>query len=128
MRMSDITNENSALIKGAQIGAKNIPKTGSVNQTAKDTATFFQGLQQGFAEAPIKRAGLLALQGRTQEAEQLIRNSLRSADPDKLQKVLDFIRTVKPIPNATSAKLDASPQVTDWLNNKFLPYVTQYLK
>lgn len=96
--------------------------------TAQDATKFFAGIGQGVAKAPLKRSGILALQGRYQEAEQLIRSSLRSADPANLQKVLDFIRTVKPIPNATSAKLDANPQVTDWLNNKYLPWVVQYLK
>jgi hypothetical protein len=124
MLIHELLQENSLLIKGAQAGSK----LGAVDPFVKGIGTFFNGMALGVVESSIKRAGLLALQGRTQEAEQLIRTSLRSADPDKLQKVLEFIRTVKPIPNATSAKLDANPQVTDWLTNKFLPYVTQYIK
>jgi hypothetical protein len=96
--------------------------------TAQDITKGLAGIQQGFAEAPFKRSGILALQGRYQEAEHLIRTSFRKTDPNNLQKVLDFIHTVKPIPNATSSKLDANPQVTDWLNNKYLPWVMQYIK
>ena len=125
MRIHEIIQENSALLKGAQLGAKNIPNTGAVDPFVKGIGTFFNSLGSGIADTTIRRAGLYALQGRTQEAEQLIRSSLKSADPAKLQKVLDYIRTVKPIPNATSAKLDANPQVTDWLNNKYLPWVQQ---
>jgi hypothetical protein len=49
-------------------------------------------------------------------------------DPEKLKIVIKAMdERLKPIPGATSSKLDQNKEYTNWLDNTWLPWVKKYI-
>ena len=98
--------------------------------TKQQIATSLQGaiasIGTGAQDAAIKRAAMLSSQGRQEEARGMIQQYVK--DPEKLKIVIKAMdERLKPIPGATSSKLDQNKEYTNWLDNTWLPWVKKYL-
>jgi hypothetical protein len=97
------------------------------NQAADAITKTFGAMADSISSGTIRRAGMLAMQGRHSEAEGAMRQQLSKMDPDVAKKVQDSIRKITPVTVngkvADTASLEKSKQHTDWLDNTFVPWV-----
>ncbi len=92
------------------------------SNTASDVQKGFQVFTGGIKDAAIKRIAVLASQGRRDEADQSLRVYIK--DPAKLKSVLAWMdQNLKPIPSATSSKLEDNAPYQDWLLKHWVPFV-----
>ena len=84
-------------------------------------------MADSISTSTIRRAGMLAMQGRYGEAEGAMRQHLAKMNPDIAKKVQDSIRNIKPVTIngkvADTSALEKSKQHADWLDNTFIPWV-----
>lgn len=84
------------------------------------------GLGNTARAGALKRAAILASQGRYGEAEGVVRQYVK--DPVKFKAVAQAMRDkLKPIPNASSSKLEANPQYSEWLDKSWIPWVEKHI-
>ncbi len=97
-----------------------------LNENASGIQNIVAGLGDTARAGALKRSALLASQGRYPEAEGIIRQYVK--DPAKFKIVADAMKDkLKPIPNATSSKLEANLQYSEWLDKQWIPWVEKYV-
>jgi hypothetical protein len=78
------------------------------------------GLGDTARAGALKRAAMLASQGRYTEAEGIVRQYVK--DPAKFKTVTDAMKDkLKPIQGASSSKLEADPKYSEWLDKAWIP-------
>ena len=91
----------------------------------------FSGMAAGVKTGLVRRAGLLALQGRYSEAENTIRHLLKDINPSIADKIKKSIKDIKPVKvgdrTADTSAIEKSKAHTDWLDNTFVPWVEKLL-
>lgn len=98
---------------------------------ARTIDRFFGGMAESLVRSVIRRAGILAMQGRHGEAEALLQKAMRDADPAAAKRVTDAVRNIKPVTmgsrTADTGALEKSAEHNDWLDNTFIPWVLKGL-
>jgi hypothetical protein len=95
-------------------------------QKADQLTNTFKGIASGIGDASLRRPAILASQGKYDEAEDLLKRYI--TDPSKFKIVADAMKkTLKPIPDATSSRLEADKPYNDWLDKGWIPWVKQYI-
>lgn len=97
------------------------------NQAATVINKTFGAMADSISSSTIRRAGMLAMQGRYPEAEGALRQHLAKLDPSVAKQVQDSIKNIKPVTingkTADTSALEKSKQHTDWLDNTFVPWI-----
>lgn len=106
---------------------------GTINESdaAKAITQAFGGMAAGVKKGLIRRAGLLAMQGRHSEAESTIRHLLKDLDAAVADKIRKSINDVKPVKVgdevADTSAIEKSKAHTDWLDKTFVPWMEKLL-
>lgn len=91
----------------------------------------FSGMAAGVKTGLVRRAGLLALQGRQSEADNTIRHLLKDADPSVAAKIKKAMADIKPVKVgdkvADTSAIEKSKAHTDWLDKTFVPWAEKLL-
>lgn len=87
----------------------------------------FSGMADSVKVGLIKRAGLLAMQGRYSEAENAMRSLLKDVDPKSASTIITALKNIKPVTIggkvADSSALDKSASHDEWLTKTLVPWV-----
>lgn len=101
------------------------------SDAAKAITQAFGGMAAGVKTGLIRRAGLLAMQGRHSEAENTIRHLLKDLDSGVADKIRKSINDINPVKIgdriADTSSIEKSKAHTDWLDKTFVPWVEKHI-
>ena len=96
-------------------------KESSADKTAAGITAAFSDFGSGIADAAIIKAAVYALQGRYEEADNWIYQSIKTATPEVQDKIKQQLRKMKLKDPYVDPNKD--PEIQEYLRDKFVPWL-----